>query len=446
VTQKEQFLSNRQRYEPISLPQNFSDEEMTKDWTLSENDRQEIERYRKNFRLYIAIQICAVRLYGRFLSQVHDLAPRIADYLGQQLGLAPSFRVETPEREATYLEQHQNILKYLGFKRFNDIAQEELKTWIEHQARLGGLPDELFRQTECHLLDNRVLLPGPSVLERLIIHVCSDVHLQLFEMVFRRLSSELRQAIDRLLIVPEGKQRSYFFNLKEYPPAATISSIQSYLRRYQSVVETGIDDFEIQVLTPTFLNYFFKQAKRYNATDIKRFDDPKRYAMMICFLLETRKTLLDRLVIMHDQYITEMCRETRNAYEKKHRDVRKRQKMAIDIVLYTTHLILDWPDEKALSKKDIWQQVEEAKLRSSLKDLHEFKRLEERGYGDLLLNRYPSLRKYFADFIHLPFAAKQGSEELLQAIDMVRKLDAGGLKKFLLWPRHTLCLQSSNAP
>ena len=429
MTAKEQFLSNRQRYQPISLPQHFSDEEMARDWTLSESDRQEIERYRKNSRLYIAIQICAVRLYGRFLNPVHDLSPHIVDYLGQQLDLPPSLAVEVPEREATYLEQRQNILKHLGFQRFDENAQEQLKTWTEQQAHLGNLPDELFQQTERYLLDNRVLLPGPSVLERLIIHVCSDVHLQLFETVFRRLSPELRQAIDRLLTVSDGQQRSYFFHLKEYPPAASISSIQSYLQRYQTVAETGIDEFEIQVLTPEFLDYFFKQAKRYNANDIKRFADHKRYAMMICFLLETRKVLLDHLVTMHDQYVMEMCRETRNAHEKKHRELRKRQKRAIDVMLDTTDFLLDWPDDQLLSKNDLWQKVEEVKLRSSRKDLQEFKRLEERGYGDLLLNRYPSLRKYFADFIHLPFAAKQGSEPLEQAIDMVRKLGAGDLKK-----------------
>ena len=47
----------------------------------------------------------------------------------------------------------------------------------------------------------------------------------------------------------------------------------------------------------------------------------------------------------------------------------------------------------------------------------------------MLLARYPSLRKYFADFIHLPFAAKQGSEHLTQAADIIRKLDVGDLKK-----------------
>ena len=68
-------------------------------------------------------------------------------------------------------------------------------------------------------------------------------------------------------------------------------------------------------------------------------------------------------------------------------------------------------------------------FRAALVDLRVFQRLEERGYGDLLLARYPSLRKYFAEFLHLPFAAEHGSDPLLEAIQLVRQLDAGALKQ-----------------
>ena len=429
MTTQEQFLSKRQRYQPLSLPHDFSDEEMTRDWTLSDMDKEEISNYRKIFRLHIAIQICAVRLYGRFLNQVHDLSPQIVNYLGQQLNLPPSLVVQTPEREATYLEQRQNVLKHLGFQRFDQLSQKHLELWLEQKARLGLLPDELFEQAEHHLLDQRILLPGPSVLERLIIHICSTVHQQLFESVSEQLSPELRQAIDQLLKVSEGEKRSYFHHLKAYPPAATISSLQSYLERYQTVAATGIDDFEGRMLTPAFLDYLFKLAKRYSATALKRFADHKRYTLMVCFLLETRKVLLDHLVKMHDQYLMDMCRKAKNIYEQKHRELRKRQKKAVDIVLEANNYLLDWPTEQPLLKEEFWQLVDEDKLRSSLEDLRTFKRLEERGYGDLLLARYPSLRKYFAEFIHLPFAAEPGNDDLIEAIGLVRQLDSGDLKK-----------------
>src|SRR5262245_19011028 len=235
---------------------------MVRDWTLSTSDIAEIAKYRHSFRLFIAMQLCAVRLYGRFLNHVHALSPHIINHLGLQLDLPPALAVAVPERKATYTDHRHNILTYLGFQKFDAQAQAQLEAWIEHEARRGMLPDALFQQVENHLLDKRVLLPGPSVLERLIIHVCSHVHGELFETVFRRLSPALRQAIDQLLLVPDGAQHPAFSRLKDYPPAPSIASIQSYLQRYHTVAETGIDACEIQVLTPEWLDYLAKQAKR----------------------------------------------------------------------------------------------------------------------------------------------------------------------------------------
>ncbi|MEC7469674.1 MAG: Tn3 family transposase, partial [Pseudomonadota bacterium] len=227
----------------------------------------------------------------------------------------------------------------------------------------------------------------------------------------------------------DGNQRTYFNQLKEYPPGAKISSLKRYLERYDNLVSTGINEFEEKVIDTAFLNYLYRLTKRYSAKDMKRFKDHKRYALMICFLLESRKILLDHLVKMHDQYMTELCRQTKNSHDKKHKEFRKRQKKAIDAVLETTHVLLEWPDEQPLYKKDLWQRIDEKHLLASIDDLHIFKRLEERGYCDLLLARYPSLRKYFADFIRLPFEVAKGSGPLIKAIEFVRKLDDGDLKK-----------------
>ncbi|MCU7882003.1 MAG: hypothetical protein KZQ60_16905 [Candidatus Thiodiazotropha sp. (ex Lucinoma aequizonata)] len=90
-----------------------------------------------------------------------------------------------------------------------------------------------------------------------------------------------------------------------------------------------------------FMDYLYKPARRYNPKDIKRFKENKRYSMMLCFLLEARKVLLDHLVGMHDQYIMDMLRKGKRTHEKKHREFRIRQKKAIDTVLDATHQILD---------------------------------------------------------------------------------------------------------
>ena len=166
---------------------------------------------------------------------------------------------------------------------------------------------------------------------RLVIHVSSEVHAQLFEYIFQRLSPDLRHAIDQLLTKPEIGQRTFFAQLKAYPPEAKISSLRSYLQRYQMLEATGIDAIEAQLADPAFQDYLFNMTKKYSAKEIKRLNKHKRYTIMICFLLETRKVLLDHLVKMHDQYAMEISRRSKNSYEKKHRQMRRRQKRAVDI-------------------------------------------------------------------------------------------------------------------
>ena len=429
MTAKEKFLSSKKRYQPILLPKEFSDEEMARDWTLSEDDKTEVGKYRKNSRLFLAVQLCSLRLYGRFLKKVNDLSPRIVTYLNKQLELPPTLIIKAPGRKATDAEHRQSILDYLNFRKLDEEAQGSLENWLEDQASRGKLPKELFQKAERHLLESRLVLPGASVLERLIISVCSRAHEKIYNSIYSNIPPELKQAIERLLSAPEKGKHSLFNELKEYPPSAKIGSLQNYLKRYRSLVEAGIDDFEKQYVTPAFLEYLYKLTKRYNARDLKRFNESKRYALMFCFLVETQKILLDYLVKMHDQYITDMSRHSKNEYEKKHRKIRKQQKKAVDNMLATSNALIDLPDEQPVFKKEILPPDEEKRLRESIQTFYQFQHLEERGYGDLLLARYPSLRKYFADFIQLPFAVEQGSSDLMTSIELIRRLDKGGLKK-----------------
>lgn len=138
--------------------------------------------------------------------------------------------------------------------------------------------------------------------------------------------------------------------------------------------------------------------------------------------------MLDYLIDMHDQYMMELCRECKNAYEKKHREFRKRHKKAVDIVLKATDTLFDLPENIALTRADLFKLIDEKELRQSHEDMRIFKRIEERGYSDLLLARYPSFRKYFSDFIKLPFQAQKGNQYLIDAIEMVRQLDIGEIK------------------
>lgn len=167
----EDQLPKETKYLSTFIPKDFSDEEMARDWFLSELDKKTINSHRKESRTFVAAQICSIRLYGRFIDDVATLSPRIINYLNNQLDLPPSLSIIPPDRKATYIEQRKTILDYLGFRKYDTNSQEGLKIWLTEQIYQGGLPDDLLKRSESYLLSKRIMLPGASVLKRLIVRV-----------------------------------------------------------------------------------------------------------------------------------------------------------------------------------------------------------------------------------------------------------------------------------
>ncbi len=429
MSQKSDNPSRYKKYTSLSFSENFSDEEMARDWTLSESDLQEVSRFRKSARLYIAIQICCVRLYGRFVQKVNDLSLRIIHYLNKQLNLPVDLAPSISNRKATYFNYHKNILTYLGFQKFDSLAENQLKDWLRQKVQQGHLPDNLFLEAQHYLLINRTLLPGSSVLGRLIAQISNDAHLKVFEKIYQKLPPSIVASMEDILKLPKGEQRTFFFNLKAYPPSASISSIKNYLEKYNRLIEMGIDQMKEQLVEPAFQEYLYQLTKKYSAKDLKRFDQHKRYALMICFLLESRKQLLDYLVGLHDQFMTGMVRRAKNTYEKQHRKRRRKHKKAMNNILFSVESLLIWLADTKLTKQELQKQLDAEKLQTDYDIVATFNHFTNRGYGHFLLTRYPTLRKYFAKFIKLPFAAATGSESLLKAINIVKKLDNGALKQ-----------------
>ena len=63
--------------------------------------------------------------------------------------------------------------------------------------------------------------------------------------------------------------------------------------------------------------------------------------MLACFLVEAQKSLLDHLATMHDQFLTGMSRRSRNAFEERHREFRKRAKRGVETLLSAVEILLD---------------------------------------------------------------------------------------------------------
>jgi Domain of unknown function (DUF4158) len=390
----ERFLTTRQRRNPLTLPVDPTDEELARDWTLSEADKVQVlhcrgEAHRRSF----ALQLCVLRKYGRFLTEYDTVPGRIINHLGHQLGLSPVLFVDPPRREATDLDHEWRIREYLGFRPFDPGIQEKLEDWIRSHAAEEVLSAELFERAEGVLRSWKIVLPAPSTLERIVASVSTRARQHLFDHIAGRLTPQICQVIDDLLQVPEGDHRSTLFQFKDYPPAASAAAITAHIERYHLLHALGVGQINLDGIPSAQVHHLAQLANRYDARALKRFAPVKRHAMVACFLVEIQKTILDHVVAMHDQLVTTMTRRSRNAFEKRHRELRPRAKKGLDTLLAAIEILLGSEQSHEVALGELYRQIKEAALREARDNCREFQRLEERGYLDALCAHYPHLRR-----------------------------------------------------
>ena len=146
------------------------------------------------------------------------------------------------------------------------------------------------------------------------------------------------------------------------------------------------------------------------------------------FLDNARKRLLDYLVEMHAQFMTEMQREARNSWETEHRQVRKRLHRGVTSLreLAETVLALRTSPEAPLST--LLDHIDPHRIEGAVEDCVTFERLERHGLLDKLHGKYANFRRYFRSFVDLPFAAEAGSEALVNNLEILRQLNREELK------------------
>jgi hypothetical protein len=432
TTTPHKLLVPTRRSSSIVLPEDPSQEELAQHWTLSAGDKAEVLRCRgESQQRRFALQLCALRVYGRFLPKAVAAPTAITNHLAQQLDLPLVLFGEVPGRLATETDHFRRIRTYLGWRLFDDEARKRLAQWLAQRSTDGLLPSVLASRSEDVLRAWQIVAPARSTLEELVATVTTHVQDDLYTRIAAGLTPELQQAIDDLLQVPTGERRSTLFRLKEYPPEASSAVILRYIERYQFLNTLEVGTIDLRDMSSSMIHYFGGLAKRYEVHALRRFPEAKRYALTACFLVEVHKTILDHIVALHDQLITKKMRESRNAFEKRYRQLSGQYRRGLAKLIATGKTLLDpdLPPETTLA--DLLQELDEPILREAVSMCTERHYLEERGEIDALRARYPGLRRYFPDFFALPFQSEPGSDTIITGLDLVRKLDAGKLKNLL---------------
>ncbi len=135
-------------------------------------------------RLGFAVQLGTVRFLGTFLPDPVDVPWSVAAHLAAQLGIAdPGVLKQYAVRDGTNRLHAGEIQQAYGYRDFTDPAvQQDLLGWLEARTALASeRPGVLFDLATARLLEAKVLLPGPTVLARLVASVRDQAATRLWQ-------------------------------------------------------------------------------------------------------------------------------------------------------------------------------------------------------------------------------------------------------------------------
>jgi hypothetical protein len=301
--------------------------------------------------------------------------------------------------------------------------------------------DDLMEKAGEQLRTHRIILPGRTVFERAVTAAHADAEHRLFEQLAQQLPDDTKQAIDGLLgidptegstgegglsgVSPDPEDVTDFYRFAAYPPEAKAKHIVTYVQRYAELSPLDLTPLQHAGVSPELLQRLSTAVQTYDVSQLRRFAPEKRYALAAAFLFDAKKRLLDYLVEMHAQFMTEMQREARNAWEQEHRQVRARLRRGVTSLreLAETVLKLEASPESPIAT--LLEQINTREIAEAVTDCVQFERLERHGLLDKLHGKYANFRRYFRSFVDLPFAAEPGSESLLEVLALLRQLNNG---------------------
>jgi hypothetical protein len=103
----------------------------------------------------------------------------------------------------------------------------------------------LFDLAVAWLLEHKVLLPGPSVLERFVASVHEQATARLWSTLASAPPPSARRALEELLVVPPGARRTGFDRLRQGPRAPSAAGVTAGLQRLEEVRALGLSALDL---------------------------------------------------------------------------------------------------------------------------------------------------------------------------------------------------------
>lgn len=273
---------------------------------LDDGDRDLITVRRGDHnRLGFAVQLGTIRFLGAFLADPTDVPWGVVEYLAAQLQIPdPTVVKKYTQRVSTVHEHAREIRAAYLYRDLDAPLTEELTLYVYARAWTHGEGSTvLFEHATTWLRRERVLLPGVSVLARLVAatrdQAAIDLH-HAVETASADTDSGLPSVLHSLLATEQGERSSRLELLRAGPTRLSGPSLDKALKRVAAVRMLGAGTVDLSGLPAARVRALARYGMGAKAQTLHRLAEPRRTATLLATVAALEAAAVDDALDLFD--------------------------------------------------------------------------------------------------------------------------------------------------
>ena len=396
---------------------------------LDDADRTLIAKKRGDYnRLGFALQLCTVRFLGTFLSDPTEVPPGAVVYVARQIGVKhPVCVVRYKERPATHREHAGEIQRVHGYRDFSQsTALLPFLRWIYSRAWLSAeRPSVLFDLATAWLAERKVLLPGVTVLARLVARVRDRAANRVWKTLAQLPSAQQRERLEALVLVPEGERYTPLDRLRRGPSRISGPALVGALQRLQEIQALGVGGLDLQNIPPGRLKALARFAAATWTPNIGRMPDERRVATLLAFARHFEIVAMDEALDVLDGLLTDLNTQAKRDGQK------GRLRTLGDLDMAATHMrlvcgfVVDDTCDLLRLRQEIFARVPKEQVLKAMVTVDTVTRPPDDAFYPELTERYGRVRRFFPTLLKMvSFKSTQAGQPLLKALQFLHTLES----------------------